>query len=234
MLHSNRIKKNFHGNIVLDSVSFSVFPGEIALFLGGSGEGKSTLLRILASLETADSGTIMYDGVPLEEHRQRETVVGMVFQHYNLFEHLTVRKNISLALEKVLNMESDTAYNESQVLLDKYGLADKGDLYVSQLSGGQKQRLAIARAVAMKPKIICLDEPTSALDPMLSSHVAECVQQLADDGFVVLISTHDVSLLTKLKASIHLMEKGTIVESATTELYKNYPEGWEKILRFIA
>lgn len=235
MLRIERLTKYFHTKHILNNVSFSVKKGEIALFLGASGVGKSTLLRILNNLETIDSGTISLDDAPINLSTINTThTIGMVFQHFNLFENLTVEQNISLPLEKVLKKSKEEAHAIAQALLDRYGLADKKNKYAMQLSGGQKQRLAIARAIAMQPKIICLDEPTSALDPILTSYVGQNIQQLADDGYIVLVASHDTALLEKLSCTIYLMSNGSIIESAQSIAFQNDKEKFPLIKKFVA
>ncbi len=235
MLKIENINKSFKNKKILNNVSFCVNKGEIALFLGSSGVGKSTLLRILNNLETIDSGELSLNGQSLNLATINAThAIGMVFQHFNLFEHMTVEQNITLALEKVLQYSAAQAQTIAHNLLQKYGLEDKKNSYASQLSGGQKQRLAIARAIAMKPQVICLDEPTSALDPVLTSYVAQNIQQLADEGYIVLVATHDTALLDKLNCSIYLMSNGSIVETAQSHDFKQHPEQSPLIKKFVA
>lgn len=235
MLKIEHLNKSFHTKKILNDISFTVQKGEIALFLGSSGVGKSTLLRILNNLETINSGVISLNDTPLNLATINTThTVGMVFQHFNLFDHLTVEENITLPLERVLKKSHADAQSIAHTLLQRYGLLDKKDKYALQLSGGQKQRLAIARALAMEPKIICLDEPTSALDPVLTSYVANNIQQLANDGYIVLVATHDTDLLKKLQCTIYLMSEGNIIETAhSQELYSN-PNAFARIKKFIA
>jgi glutamate transport system ATP-binding protein len=235
MLKINHITKSFNTKKILNDISFTVAKGEIALFLGSSGVGKSTLLRILNNLETINSGTISLDDTPLNLATINTThTVGMVFQHFNLFEHLTVEQNITLPLERILKKSRADAQAIAHTLLKKYGLVDQKDKYALQLSGGQKQRLAIARALAMEPKIICLDEPTSALDPVLTSYVANNIQQLAKDGYIVLVATHDTDLLKKLDCTIYLMSEGNIIETARSQELHSNPNAFARIQKFIA
>lgn len=235
MLKINHINKSFHTKKILNNISLTVKQGEIALFLGSSGVGKSTLLRILNNLETVNSGTVELNGTTLNLSTINTThTVGMVFQHFNLFDHLTVEQNITLPLERVLKRNAADAQTTAHQLLQRYGLLEQKNKYASQLSGGQKQRLAIARALVMQPKIICLDEPTSALDPVLTSYVANNIQQLAADGYIVLVATHDTDLLKKLDCTIYLMSEGSIIETAhSTELHNN-PNAFPRIKKFIA
>jgi ABC-type polar amino acid transport system ATPase subunit len=234
MLKIEKINKSFKNHKILNDISLSIKKGEIALFLGSSGVGKSTLLRILNNLETIDSGSLSLNGKPLNiAHINSTHAIGMVFQHFNLFDHLTVEQNITLPLEKVLKNSPSQAQTTAHNLLERYGLQDKKNTYASQLSGGQKQRLAIARAIAMKPHVICLDEPTSALDPVLTSYVAQNIQQLADEGYIVLVATHDTALLDRLNCSIYLMSKGSIVETAQSQEFKKNPHAFPLIQKFV-
>ncbi len=216
-------------------MSLSVDKGKIAILLGPSGVGKSTLLRILNNLETIDSGSVTFDGKPLDLKKiNQEHICGMLFQSFNLFEHLTVEQNITLALEKVLGKSKSDAQKIAHDLLKRYGLLEKALAYPSQLSGGQKQRLAIARTVAMKPKIICFDEPTSALDPLLTTHVAKTIQELANEGYIVVIASHDTALLDKLTCNIYLMDKGTIAQNASSQDFFKDPSSYPQLKRFVA
>lgn len=235
MLKLTNISKTYGAKKILDNVSLSVRKGEIALLLGQSGVGKSTLLRILNNLESLDSGTIMLDNAPLDVKANPTThTVGMVFQQFNLFEHLTIEQNITLPLEKVLKLDAHKAQTIAHELLTKYGLVDKKAAYPSSLSGGQKQRLAIARAIAMKPAILCFDEPTSALDPLLSSYVAQEIQTLANQGYIILVTSHDVALIERMQCTIYLMQAGHIVESATSEQFQNNPERFPALKKFVS
>lgn len=235
MLKINNIHKSYNTKKILNNISLTVNEGEIALFLGSSGVGKSTLLRILNNLETINSGTISLDNKPLNLTTINTThMVGMVFQHFNLFDHLTVEQNITLPLEKVLKKKQINAQKIAHTLLERYGLLDKKNKYAAQLSGGQKQRLAIARALAMEPKIICLDEPTSALDPVLTSFVAHNIQQLANENYIVLVATHDTDLVKRLNCTIYLMSEGTIIETAQSQELQNNPDKFPRIKNFIA
>ncbi len=234
MLEIKNLTKIYNDKKILDNVSLTVGRGEIALMLGQSGVGKSTLLRVLSNLEQADTGTITLDGAALDLTANPTThTVGMVFQQFNLFEHLTVEENITLPLEKVLNKPHHEAQKIAQELLAQYGLLEKKDMYIVGLSGGQKQRLAIARTLAMKPRIICMDEPTSALDPFLTSHVASAIQELASQGYIVLVASHDTALIDKLRCTIYLMQAGCVIESAKSDEFKKNKENYPILNKFV-
>lgn len=234
MLKLENIKKTFGNKKVIDSISFSVKKGEIAMLIGGSGVGKSTLLRILNNLETLNGGTVTLDNKPLDlKQVSKNHTIGMVFQGFNLFDHITVEQNITLPLQTVFDTSRKEAHAIAHNLLAHYGLEDK-NTYPQNLSGGQKQRLAIARSLAMKPKIICLDEPTSALDPLLTTHVANNIQELAKQGYIVLVASHDTELLKKLDCTIYLIEAGRIIETATSAEIKKNPQQFPKLTSFIA
>lgn len=232
MLNINKISKTFNGKQVLNNISLTIPTGHIALLLGGSGVGKSTLLRILCNLEAPDEGTILLNSKPLKDYSSH--TVGMVFQHFNLFKHLPVERNITLALEKVFGWNSYKAHEHAHKLLTKYKLADKASQPISSLSGGQKQRLAIARALALNPKILCMDEPTSALDPLLTSYVAQEIQNLAQEGYTVIVSTHDMSLLSYLDCTIYLIDHGEIIQKASSKDIQADPQKFKHISNFIS
>lgn len=209
MLSVKHLIKKFHGKKVLDDVSFDVYPGQVVVLLGRSGVGKSTILRLLSNLENLDSGSIELDGAPISFKK-----VGMVFQDFNLFNHLTVEENITLPLVKVALRSPQEAQRIARALLSQFGLEGKADAYPVALSGGQKQRVALARTLAMNPAVLCLDEPTSALDPQLKSEIAQIINALAQQGYMVILTTHDVALLKQLSCTIHLMKDGKIIETA--------------------
>lgn len=213
MLKVSHLSKTVHHKTILKDVSFEANHGRISIFLGGSGVGKSTLLRVLNHLESYDSGTFTLDGAPLNlAHVNRDHTVGMVFQHFNLFDHINVEDNIILTLTKCKGMNKEEAKQVSDKLLERYGLLEKATTSTRRLSGGQKQRLAIARTLAVNPKIICLDEPTSALDPKLTAQVAKYIAELTAENRIVLLATHDMNLLEQLDGDLFLMEKGSIIE----------------------
>ena len=229
MLKISTISKQFGTKQVLKNISLTVRPGQIAFLLGPSGVGKSTLLRVLNNLETIDTGSLHLDDQPL-----KPLDVGMVFQQFNLFEHMTVENNITFPLIKVAKKTAEEAHAIAHTLLARYGLEDKAHLYIANLSGGQKQRLAIARSLAMKPKVMCLDEPTSALDPLLTNHVAQAIQDLAHQGYIVLVASHDITLLSQLDCTIYLMKTtGEIAQTADSKDYKTNPDNFPLIRQFV-
>ncbi len=230
MLEIKDLSKKYNNKLVLKDIYLAVNAGEIAFLLGSSGVGKSTLLRILSGLETYNSGTILLQGKPLEKQNH---AVGMVFQQFNLFEHMTVERNITFPLEKAAKKNPEEAHAIAHKLLEKYGLGDKAHLYVSQLSGGQKQRLAIARTLALKPHVICLDEPTSALDPLLTNYVAQAIQDLAREKYIVLVASHDTALLKSLDCTIYLMDGGAIVQTAPSKEFFHDENKYPLIKRFV-
>lgn len=228
MLSVKNIVKAFHGKKVLDDVSFEVQPGQIVTLLGQSGVGKSTVLRVLNNLETLDAGEINLDAKPVNFLK-----IGMLFQDFNLFRHMTIKENITLPLIKVALKSEQEADKIANSLLKQFGLQAKADTYPVALSGGQKQRVALARTLAMNPKVLCLDEPTSALDPRLKSEIAAIISELASQGYMIIITTHDIALIEQLSCTIHLMKQGKIIESATTEDMKNSANRAENIKRFM-
>lgn len=204
MLEVQELKKSFGGRQILDGVDLTVKDGEILCIVGPSGAGKTTLLRCITGLEAADSGKFLIDGRPFDPQGtdRSDSVIGVVFQDFNLFPNLTVIENVTLAPMLVLKRAKTDALQEAEKLLKELGLDGKGDLYPYQLSGGQKQRVAIARALAMKPKILCYDEPTSALDPNLRDEVAKLILGLKKDGMTQLVVTHDMEFAQKVADDI--------------------------------
>lgn len=234
MLKINHLSKSFGTKKILDSVSLDIKQGEVAVLLGASGVGKSTLLRVLNNLETYDQGDISLNGSVLNiADVARTHTVGMVFQQFNLFEHWTVIENITKPLELTAGFTHQRAVERAQLLLQQYGLLDKKDVYPARLSGGQKQRLALARTLALEPRVVCLDEPTSALDPRLTNEVAASIMQLAEKGYIVLVATHDTGLLAQLTCTIHLMDTGRIVESVSSRDYYASAHSYPHLRSFI-
>lgn len=220
ILRVNNISKSFDGNTILNSVSFQLAKGEIKVLIGPSGGGKSTLLQCMNCLVVPDSGDIVLENKQID-YQNKENLynlrqkVGMIFQDFNLFDHLTALDNITIALRKVKKVDRKQAKQRARLELDQVGLADKEGLYPAQLSGGQKQRVAIARALAMDPKILMLDEPTSALDPELIGEVIAVIKALAEKGMTMVMATHQISLISGLADEILFMENGRIVEQGT-------------------
>ena len=222
------LKKNFGKLEVLKDISVDVQEGEVVVLLGPSGSGKSTLLRCLNQLETATSGKIIIDGHDVTDkhtdiNKVRENI-GMVFQHFNLFNHLTVLDNMTLAPVHLKLMNKEEARTEALRLLERVGLADKADAFPSQLSGGQKQRVAIARALEMKPDIMLFDEPTSALDPEMVGEVLAVMKELARDGMTMVVVTHEIGFAREVADRVIFMEGGYIVEQGTPEEVINNPK----------
>ena len=220
-IHVTNLKKNFGKLEVLKDISMDVHEGEVVVLLGPSGSGKSTFLRCLNQLETATSGQILIDGHDVTDKRTdinkvRENI-GMVFQHFNLFNHLTVLDNMTLAPVHLKLMNKEEAKAEAMRLLERVGLADKADAYPSQLSGGQKQRVAIARALEMKPDIMLFDEPTSALDPEMVGEVLAVMKELAQDGMTMVVVTHEIGFAREVASRVVFMEGGYIVEEGTPD-----------------
>ncbi len=220
-IHVTNLKKNFGKLEVLKDISMDVHEGEVVVLLGPSGSGKSTLLRCLNQLETATAGQIIIDGHDVTDkhtdiNKVRENI-GMVFQHFNLFNHLTVLDNMTLAPVHLKLMSKEEAKAEAMRLLERVGLADKADAFPSQLSGGQKQRVAIARALEMKPDIMLFDEPTSALDPEMVGEVLAVMKELARDGMTMVVVTHEIGFAREVASRVVFMEGGYIVEEGTPD-----------------
>lgn len=230
MLSATGIHKGFDGLGVLRGIDLNVKKGEVVALIGPSGSGKSTLLRCLNQLETVDSGTIVLDGVTLCRTRggkltyadpatlRRITLkMGMVFQSYNLFPHMSVMQNLTDAPMRVKRLSRAQATERARELLAKVGLSDKADQYPYQLSGGQQQRVAIARALCMGPEILCFDEPTSALDPELTQEVLGVMRELARERMTMLVVTHEMSFARDVADRVVFMEDGLIVEEGPPE-----------------
>lgn len=237
VLELKGIHKRFGMLEVLRDIDLEVRTGEVVCVIGPSGSGKSTLLRVIHQLESLDKGEISFMGTHFfsepdgrtrksvalkKEQRERLSQMGMVFQQFNLFSHLTVLENLMLAPVKVQHLSKEDASVRAHALLSKVGLSEKADVYPSRLSGGQQQRVAIARALAMDPKLMLFDEPTSALDPELVGEVLEVMKKLAGDGMTMLVVTHEMGFARDVADRVVFMDQGRIVESgAPNELFKN-------------
>ena len=226
MIYINDLHKSFGKLEVLRGINEHIAPGEKVVLIGPSGSGKSTFLRCLNLLEVPTSGTITIDGTEITDksvniNKVREGL-GMVFQHFNLFPHLSVLDNITIAPIKVKKQSKDEARERALVLLQRVGLADKADSYPVQLSGGQKQRIAIARALAMGPKIMLFDEPTSALDPEMVGEVLEVMKELAEAGMTMVVVTHAMGFARAVASRVLFMDGGYIIEKGTPqEVFEN-------------
>ena len=220
-IHVTNLKKCFGKLEVLKDISMDITEGEVVVLLGPSGSGKSTFLRCLNQLETATAGQILIDGYDVtDKHTDINKVrqnIGMVFQHFNLFNHLNVMDNMTLAPVHLKVMTKDEARKKAMELLTRVGLADKAEAFPSQLSGGQKQRVAIARALAMKPDIMLFDEPTSALDPEMVGEVLAVMKELAKEGMTMVVVTHEIGFAREVADRVVFMEGGYIVEQGTPE-----------------
>ena len=221
MIAVNHLTKSFGDHVVLDDITESIETGEKVVIIGPSGSGKSTFLRCLNLLETPTSGQILFDGqditdpkADIDKVRQQ---MGMVFQHFNLFNNLSVMGNMTLAPVKLGLMKKDEAAEEAKKLLERVGLPDKADSFPVQLSGGQKQRIAIARALMMKPKMMLLDEPTSALDPEMVGEVLEIMKELAREGMTMAVVTHEMGFAREVATRVLFMDGGHILEQGTPE-----------------
>ena len=225
MLEVKDIHKTYGKTVVLDGVSFSMEKGETKVIIGPSGTGKSTLLRCINQLSPPDKGRVWLEGVEVTDKKTDinniRQKIGFVFQEFNLFNHLTALKNVSIGLEKVKNMEKEEALKKAQDELKRVGLKDQADQYPAQLSGGQKQRVGIARALAMDPIIILFDEPTSALDPELIGDVLEVMKSIAGE-VSMLVVTHEMGFARNVADEIIFMEHGKIIEKGTpNQMFKN-------------
>lgn len=220
------LKKNFGSLEVLKDISLEVTEGEVVVLIGPSGSGKSTLLRCLNQLEKVTSGQIVVDGCDVtDKHTDLNKVrenIGMVFQHFNLFNHLNVLKNMTLAPVHLKTLSKEEAKDKAVQLLSRVGLADKAEAFPSQLSGGQKQRVAIARALEMNPDIMLFDEPTSALDPEMVGEVLAVMKELARDGMTMVVVTHEIGFAREVADRVIFMEGGYIVEEGTPDEIFNH------------
>lgn len=221
MVHVENLKKNFGKLEVLKDISVDIAEGEVVVLLGPSGSGKSTFLRCLNQLEVATAGKILVDGNDVTDkhidiNKVRENI-GMVFQHFNLFDHKTVLENIMMAPVELKKMTKEEAKEKGMQLLKRVGMDSKADCYPSHISGGQKQRVAIARALAMNPKIMLFDEPTSALDPEMVGEVLAVMKELASEGMTMVVVTHEIGFAREVADRVIFMDDGYIVEQGTPQ-----------------
>ena len=220
MIKLENVHKSFGKNEVLKGIDLHIEKGQVVVIIGPSGSGKSTVLRTMNYLEEPTSGKVIVDGMDLSDKSKLNEVraeVGMVFQNFNLFPHMTVMENLTLAQTKVRKTSSDEAKKIGQALLDRVGLGDKANAYPDSLSGGQKQRVAIARALAMKPKVMLFDEPTSALDPEMVREVLDVMKSLAEEGMTMVIVTHEMGFAKEVADRVLLVDGGLILEDDTPE-----------------
>jgi len=239
LIQTDSLEKFFKGGsiIALDGISTQVCRGEVVVVIGPSGSGKSTFLRCLNLLETPTGGTVTFEGVDItdpnvniNEHRQK---MGMVFQHFNLFPHMNVIKNMTIAPMTLLGQSKDEAVKKAMRLLERVGLQDRADAYPSQLSGGQKQRIAIVRALCMDPDVMLFDEPTSSLDPEMVGEVLDVMKQLARDGMTMVVVTHEMGFAREVGTRVVFMDGGKIVEENTPEELFSAPKS-ERLQSFLA
>ncbi|MBQ6366984.1 MAG: amino acid ABC transporter ATP-binding protein [Erysipelotrichaceae bacterium] len=229
MINIEHVYKKFPGVVALDDVSIRIKKNEIVCLIGPSGSGKSTLLRSINGLEAIDQGKIYFDDELINADNEEQmcrirTKMGFVFQHFNLFPHLTVMQNLTLGPTEVLGMSEEDAKKEGLRLLERVGLKDKADQYVNKLSGGQKQRVAIVRALCMKPEVMLFDEPTSALDPEMVKEVLDVMRGLAEENMTMVIVTHEMNFAKEVASRIVFMDGGKIVEENTPEEFFREPK----------
>ncbi len=228
MIDVKDLSKSFGDHLVLDGISEHISPGEKVVIIGPSGSGKSTFLRCLNLLEIPTGGSITFDGDVITDPKGNIDAVrrkmGMVFQHFNLFPNMTIRKNITLAPVRTRLMSQAQADDTASALLRRVGLEDKADAYPAQLSGGQKQRIAIVRALAMKPKVMLFDEPTSALDPEMVGEVLDVMRELADEGMTMVVVTHEMGFAREVGTRVLFMDGGHILEQNEPHAFFSDPQ----------
>lgn len=236
MIKAKNIHKSFGDLEVLKGIDLEVQPSEVVVLVGVSGSGKSTLLRCFNFLEMINDGEITIDGTTVNHKKDNlskvRAEVGMVFQHFNLFPHKTVLENVIEAPMQVKKKKKDAAIKHAKELLEKVGLSDKADVYPNKLSGGQKQRVAIARSLAMEPKVMLFDEPTSALDPELVTEVLQVMKNLAEEGMTMVVVTHEMRFAREVADRIIMLDQGVIIESADPKTFFENPTN-ERTRQFI-
>ena len=239
LIHTNELCKHYKDGKIkaLDGITTGIKKGEVVVVIGPSGSGKSTFLRSLNLLERPTSGTITFENTDITNpktninlHRQK---MGMVFQHFNLFPHMTILKNMTIAPVKLLGKTEEEAEKHAMELLERVGLADRANAYPSQLSGGQKQRIAIVRALCMQPDVMLFDEPTSALDPEMVGEVLDVMKSLAEQGMTMVVVTHEMGFAKEVGSRVIFMDEGKIIEESTPdEIFEN-PKS-ERLKSFLA
>ncbi len=229
MIEVKGLKKAFGENDVLNGIDTVINKGEKVVVIGPSGSGKSTFLRCLNRLETPTGGSVVFEGtditnLPEKQLNKIREKMGMVFQHFHLFPHLTIRKNLTLAPVKLKLMTKEEADKRADEMLKKVGLFDKADSYPDMLSGGQKQRIAIARALVMRPDVMLFDEPTSALDPEMVGEVLALMKQLAEEGMTMVVVTHEMGFAREVASRVIFIDEGVIAEENTPEEFFGNPK----------
>ncbi|MCF0145968.1 MAG: amino acid ABC transporter ATP-binding protein [Eubacterium sp.] len=228
MIRVEHLSKSFGDNQVLRDISTEIKTGEKVVIIGASGSGKSTFLRCLNLLETPTSGKVYFDGKEITDPSTDINAVrcdmGMVFQHFNLFPNMTVRRNITLAPVRTGRMKQEEADAVATRLLERIGLPEKAETYPNMLSGGQKQRIAIIRALAMNPKMLLFDEPTSALDPEMVGEVLEVMKELADEGMTMAVVTHEMGFAKEVATRVLFIDEGIIKEENTPDAFFENPK----------
>ena len=237
LISVDNLTKHFEDLHALNGVSIDIYKGDVVFVVGPSGSGKSTFLRCLNRLEEPTGGTILFEGIDITDkktdinkHRQK---MGMVFQQFNLFPHMTVLKNLTLGPMKLQGKSKAEAEEEAMKLLERVGLADRAKAYPNQLSGGQKQRIAIVRALCMKPDVMLFDEPTSALDPEMVGEVLEVMRELAKDNMTMVVVTHEIAFAKEIANRVIFMADGKIEEEGTSAEFFDNPKS-ERLKQFLA
>ncbi len=239
LIRVEKLQKHYNGGVIkaLDGINTEIKKGEVVVVIGPSGSGKSTFLRCLNLLEVPTGGNIFFEGVDITDekvniniHRQK---MGMVFQHFNLFPHMTILKNMIIAPMKLRKKSEAEATELAMKLLRRVGLEDRANAYPAQLSGGQKQRIAIVRALCMEPEVMLFDEPTSALDPEMVGEVLEVMKQLAHDNMTMIVVTHEMGFAREVGSRVMFMAEGRQVEEGTPEEIFDHPKS-ERLQTFLA
>ena len=238
MIKAEHISKTFGTFTALDDVSLEIHKGEVVCIIGPSGSGKSTLIRCLNGLERPNSGTVSIDGEVLDYSKPNEVItktsrIGFVFQHFNLFPHMTVLENLTLGPIKARKADPEAAKTKAMELLRRVGMAEKANAYPAQLSGGQKQRVALARALVQDPEVILFDEPTYALYPEMIGEVLEVMKELADDGMTLAVVTHEMGFAKKVATRVLFVEQGKIVEDGTPADIFEHPKS-DRLVDFLS